>query len=442
MALTARKRGIGVGARGAHAVGPWQRSIRWMAGRRMLLPLLAGYVLAGLANFGADGGSDEASYLGFARNLTHGTFANTDSAVAADYLWHGPGVPALLAPLTALDVPITITRFLLGALLLFGAILVFHELVRPLIGDRGALAASYALGLYVPFVTVIGDVGSEALATLCFTAAVAFWLRALRGGRWDHLWAAVALAALALTRVEYGWVLIAAVLLSGIWWATARASRPARLATITTGVALLLCVPWLAYTYSLTDKPVYWGNSGGLSLYWMSAPNNLGDWHDIGDALANPRFGAARPQLAKVAALKPLDQDTRLQHDAIQNIKDDPKHYISNLVNNLGRLVFNAPYTFTQQKASFMFYAVPNALLMTLLLIAAAVAIRVRTRLAPGLLPIAVLTALGFAVHVPVAAYPRFVIPLVPIAVWLAIAILAPRIRLELRRGEPGRAGA
>lgn len=48
------------------------------------------------------------------------------------------------------------------------------------------------------------------------------------------------------------------------------------------GLALLICSPYLVYTYALTGKIFYWGNSGGLSLYWMSSPHpqEFGDWHN------------------------------------------------------------------------------------------------------------------------------------------------------------------
>jgi len=44
------------------------------------------------------------------------------------------------------------------------------------------------------------------------------------------------------------------------------------------------CLPYLFYTYQLTHKIFYWGDSGGLSLYAMSSPypGELGDWFDQG----------------------------------------------------------------------------------------------------------------------------------------------------------------
>jgi hypothetical protein len=47
-------------------------------------------------------------------------------------------------------------------------------------------------------------------------------------------------------------------------------------------------------------------------------------------------------------------------------------------------------------------------------------------RLGVELLPIAALVLLGFAIHIPLAGYARFVVPLVPATAWLTFAVLAP----------------
>jgi hypothetical protein len=401
--------------------GVWSR----LAPSLPLVPILVALTLRSVLVHSLPG--DEGSYLAYARNLTHGFYAATDLG----YLWHGPGLPLLLAPLVALHVPLFAMRILAGPVLLFATLAVFHRMTRLYVADRTAVIAAYCLALYLPFWGVLGVIWVEPLATLCFTLSAFFLVRSLRGGRRDHWWAGVSLAMLALSRVEFGYVLIAALVLSVVWLLASRGSTPARRTTLAFTVGLLLCVPWLVYTYSLTSKPFYWGNSGGLSLYWMTAPDNLGDWHHASEAFTIPQLAVDRPVFTAIAGLNPVQQDTRLMHIALQNIRSHPGHYLANVVNNVGRLVFNSPYSFTSEKASSMFYGLPNALLLGLVAVAAVVAIRVRRQLGPEILPIAVLVALGFAVHVPLAAYARFTIPVVPTAAWLVIAIVAPRLRLS-----------
>jgi 4-amino-4-deoxy-L-arabinose transferase-like glycosyltransferase len=413
--------------------GVWPR----LAPSAPLLPILGAYILISVGIHTAM--NDELPYLRYATALTHSFFAQT--ATSPDFLWHGPVLPLLLAPLVALHVPLALTRMLAGPVVLFATMLVFHRMARLYLPRRAALIATYAVACYLPFFTTIGHIHVEPLATLWFTLAAYFMVRSYRGGRRDHLWAGVALALLALSRVEYGYVLAAGLALSGIWLLTSRRSSAARHSTLAMAVALLLCTPWLAYTYSLTSKPFYWGDSGGLSLYWMSAPGNIGDWHTDHEAITIPQFAAEAVVIKKMNHLPVRGRDAYLQHVAIQNIKNHPKHYLTNVVANMGRLLFNAPYSYANQQANgtsptwgMTIYAVPNAILIGLLAMAAFVAVKVRRRLGPEILAIAAFMVLAFAVHVPAAAYGRFLIPQIPVAAWLVIAVLSPNVRLAPNR--------
>jgi fatty acid desaturase len=53
-----------------------------------------------------------------------------------------------------------------------------------------------------------------------------------------------------------------------------------------------------------------------------------------------------------------------------------------------------------------------------------------RRRLAPEILPIAAFMALALAIHLPVAAFGRFLVPLVLVAAWLVVAVISPHVRL------------
>jgi 4-amino-4-deoxy-L-arabinose transferase-like glycosyltransferase len=399
-----------------------------------LLPILAFYTILSLGLHAAP--NDEPNYLQYANQLLASGF---DKAHAWGYMWHGPALPLLLAPMVDLGVPLKLMRIVVGPVPLFITLLLFHRMVRPYLrSDRAALIATYALAAYLPFLSIIEVIHVEPLTTLWLTLAVFFMLRSWNGGRWDHLWAAVSFALLALSRVEYGYVLLAALVLSIVWLLVShRRSLRARRSALATLVALLLCSPWLAYTYSVTHKPFYWGDAGGLSLYWMSAPGSIGDWHPGSATFTIPGLAIDRPVFAELNHLNPLAWDARLTHIAVQNIEHHPMHYLSNVVNNIGRLLFNAPYSFDNEHTSglgppwgLMLYALPDALLLGLVAIALGVAVKLRRRLGGDLLPIAVLAAMGFAIHVPVASYGRFVVPLVPIVVWLVIAVLAPNVRL------------
>jgi len=402
---------------------------------KALLPCLLVFVAATLVVPLARETGDEANYLAYAERLTHGGYAALHSRWPVDYLWYGPGLPLLLAPMVALDVPHKVAR-LVDPLLLWGALVVFFRLTSDYTSRRLALWSSYALLLYLPFYTVLGPLHVEPLATFLFTLGVFFVVGVARGSRGAHWWAGLAFGLLALSRVEYGWTLLAGTCGVLSWLLVRRRSSLARRLAVASCVGLLCCVPWLAYTYSLTDRLLYWGNSAGLSLYWMSAPTkgNLGDWHPpfiaSGDSFLLSNAPAVRPNLrvfASVMRLPPLEQDPRLQRLALRNIRDHPGVYVGNLVNNSSRLVFNFPYSFTAQSRRPLIYALPNAVLLGALALTGAVLVRDRRPPRPVAL-VGALLALGFAIHLPVAAYGRYLLPLVPAAVWLVVVTLRPRL--------------
>ena len=412
----------------------------WRAAAASLLPCLVVFIAATVFVPFARETGDEANYLAYAERLTRGAYANLDSPTPVDYLWYGPGLPLLLAPLVALNMPRGLIR-LVDPLLLWGALVVFFRLTEGGTSRRIALWSSHALALYLPFYTVLGPLHVEPLATLLLTLGVFFAARAVRvsaGVPW--LWAGAAFGLLALSRLEYGVVLLAGTTITLTWLIASRASVLARRLAAISCVGLLCCVPWLAYTYSLTDRLFYWGNSSGLSLYWMSAPTrgNLGDWHppfiSSGDSFLSsnaPVVRANQSVLARVARLPPLEQDLRLQELALANVRARPDVYLSNLINNASRLLFNFPYSHSAQSDRPLIYTLPNAVLLGALAVAGALALRERWLLRPEVLVVGAILLLGFAIHLPVASYGRFGIPLVPAAVYLVLTILIPRLARE-----------
>jgi hypothetical protein len=153
---------------------------------------------------------DEGNYLGLATNLTHGFF----SPPGAIHLWWGPGFPLLLAPLVALHAPLLVLR-LLNAALVVGALICIYATVRCFLPRLVAGLATAFLAVYVPAVQPLALVLSEPLAVLLASLAMYLWCRGPRGR--GTLGTALALAWLALTKVLFGWVLLAGLeLLSGL----------------------------------------------------------------------------------------------------------------------------------------------------------------------------------------------------------------------------------
>ena len=394
-----------------------------------LLPLLCVFVAATF--FFPERPSDERNYVELARNLLDGHFAGLGWRPATPYgttadpanpdLWFGPGLPAALTPLVALDVPIDVLR-LTGALFLFGAVLVFYRLLRLHVGVGTALCGAYALGVYLPFFVLLSTIHSEPLAILLLVSMLYLLSRYLTDGRLAHgVASAAAAACVALTRVAYGWVLIGMVVVFGVWWLVSR--RPAVLRVVGVyALALALCLPWLAFTYSVTDRPLVWGNSGSLSLYWMSSPHSqdLGDWR--GGAyevvVTDPKLAHHREFFLELAPLDPAEQNRRLERQAIENIRGSPVKFGENVAANVSRMIFGFPFSAKPETLNTLLYLIPNSLILW-----AVVGCAVLVARQPGSLPFEgiaflVFAALGFALHAVLAAYPRMLMPLIPIALW------------------------
>lgn len=388
-----------------------------------MLPLLALYVaVCALWQPGPLPVRDEAPLLGYARELLEGGYVQ-DDARPTRFLWHGPGFPLLLAPLVALDLPLTALRFV-AAPLLWGSLLAFHRLLRAGLPSRPALAWAYALGLYGPALALLPELHKDLLGLLFVVLAMLGLDRALRtDARLPLLAAGLALGALALTRVEYGWVLAGVVALALLRWVRGGERAPvARRLAVCGIVGLALCVPWLAYTQSVTGKLLYWGNSAGLSLFWMSPTvrGETGEWHPARHVMRDPALRAERPFFRHLRTLPPLEQDLALRRRALENIGADPVRYLRNLAANASRLPFLVPMRYGYPPWLVAGAIGCNALLLGALGRAAVRLRRRRRSLEPEGWAFALIAALGVLVHLPAPASPRMLVPLVPLCLWLA----------------------
>lgn len=428
-------RRLGVPARGRGA----------LAGRRLpasglpaVLPLVVFYLLVCAVAQPGSPVRDEPDLIAAAARLIHGHLVPLGpAATPRAYLWHGPGLVALLAPLVGLGVPLRALRFL-DPLLLGCAVLLFHHLLRGRLGERAALRWTYALGLYLPFLAVVPEVHKEPLSILLVVAGMGALAGGLRSGRAPALVGAGAcLAALAMVRLEYGWVAIALLGLALVRWLGLGGGAEARRLVVVAATAVVLCVPWLAYTHHLTGRTVYWGTSSGLSLYWMSptTEGETGQWHSPFDVAIRPELAAFRPLFAKAQTLDPVASDRALSRLAVKNIRARPLTYARNLGANLARLLAGAPMRPQHALGRILVDVVFNVPLLAAFAWAGWGLWRRRPRVPPETAPIAVFTLAAVAVHLPASASPRMLLPVVPAMLWVLAQVVAGR------RGAPALPG-
>jgi hypothetical protein len=237
---------------------------------------------------------------------------------------------------------------------------------------------------------------------------------------------------LALTKVFFGYVLVAALAFLVVLWIWRR--TPAiKTAILPFLVALICCSPYLLYTYSLTGKLFYWGTSGGMSLYWMSTPypNELGSWFSYRDVKQMPELAPHRKFFATLERLSDVERDEAFKRKAISNIAHYPLRYVSHWFANLGRLLISYPYSFTPQKLSTYFF-VPNVCIAFLFVLSIIPAL-VRRSVIPFelwiLLSFALITLGGESL---LSAYERQFMPMIPtLGIWLAY-VYTRVLRIEL----------
>ncbi len=94
-----------------------------------LLPLLGVFVIAErVTDPGPQPVGDEGPLLRYASRMLDGSYALPGTHDATAFLWHGPGLPALMAPLLAVHANLGIIR-MLGPALLFAAVLAFYRVL-------------------------------------------------------------------------------------------------------------------------------------------------------------------------------------------------------------------------------------------------------------------------------------------------------------------------
>ncbi|WP_119068105.1 ArnT family glycosyltransferase [Aggregatilinea lenta] len=410
-----------------------------------LLPLLLVYfVVVLVAAPDSLASDDEDRYAQYAENLTHG-FYSPEGRVD---LWFGPGYPLVLVPFAAFDLPWMAAR-LLNGLMLFAAVLVFYATLRLYAPERYALVGATLFGLYPPFVLLTYRLYSEMLALLLVTGMVYHFCRVFRPSRAGaglHLvLAGLCLAVLALTKVFFGFAILAGLVVFGALYAATRhpAYRPVLLMS---GVALAVCVPYLVYTFQLTHQLYYWGNSGGLSLYWMSSPyeGDLGDWHSKAD-FNSPDYTDGGEALAinhgaffsDVTLMSDMDRDMAFRNQAVENIKAHPAKFVQNWIANVGRLVFNYPYSYTPQKISTYLYILPNMLLIAAAVLSLYPTWAARRRFPPEIALLLGFGLLTFGGSSVLSAYNRQFLPVVPVlGLWIGY-VWSNLARIELRAPDP-----
>lgn len=398
----------------------------------LVLPLLGLYLAVAVIASTPRFEGDESGYVGIASRMA----GNADMSQQGLRLWWGPGYPLILVPFVALKLP-WIAAKCLNAGFLFAAIIYFLALMRRYVSGTAALVITLAFGLYPPFMRELHQLIAESL-TVLLVCGFLFHFCALYNGasrfRLHFVAASAFLAYLTLTKVFFGYVITAVLLL---WlgltlWKRTPAYRNAFLVFL---LGLVGCVPYLFYTHSLTGRTFYWGTSGGMSLYWMSSPypQELGSWFSAQEVQERPELAPHREFFAKLEGLSDVERDDAFKKQAIENITHHPAIYAEHWAANVGRLLFSYPFSFTSERLTTYFFLAPNifvVVLFSLSLVPAAL----RPRAIPfEMWAILIFAAVAFGGSTLLSAYDRQFWPLVPV-LWAWMGFVYVRLlRMDFR---------
>ncbi len=407
------------------ACGAGVASISVTGGALMAAALAVVYAALALGLHGSALAGDELRYYDDARHLVEGWFVSDENP----RIYNGPGYPLVLAPLVAWGAPLLVMR-------LMGAVMVGLSAWFLWLAARRWMSAGWTAGFVLFCSLQPGLLRSahllmtEPLTQLCAAAFLWLFVSALEARRWAG-WALAAgavLACWAMTRVFMGHVIMATLVASGLLllWGAARKVMGRTMWVMT--VALVFCIPYLAYTKAKTGGWMTWATSSGEMLYWMTSyeGGENGHWYSDEQVFSRPeldrRHGAFLRQVAK---LSHLERDAAMKEVAVQRFKADPVAVGRNWVCNVSRMLFGFPRSLELERLSPLVHVVVNGGLVCGLVLGVGLVVWRRERVTWSLLPLGLMAAFYVGGSSLAPALPRYFLGVLPVVALVTFGLLS-----------------
>jgi len=378
-------------------------------------------------------GGDEARYYGFAKNILMGFYS---PAAPNINLWNGPGYPLFLVPFVWLEVPIIIIK-IANAVLQYLSIVLLFLAIKKYTSRQIALIFSLFWASYYISYQEIFLIMTEPLTS--FLSALIVYLIACNirpdSSKWRYtLSLGLVIGFLTLTKIIFGYVLLSLIIIYSISNLIYKNNINNNRSISVVLIALLLNGPYLLYTYNLTGKIFYWGNSGGNSLYWMSTPieGEFGEWnnptftincgHDLKIPCNAHQFSVHhKEEIDKITSLPIIDQDDAYKKIAIDNIINNPLKYVRNIISNVSRLLFGIPNSYFYQREQTIWRIIPNSIILTFFIFSLIITLANRRFIPSEIYLVVGITMFYLLFSSLVSAYPRQFYVVVPLLLfWFA----------------------
>jgi len=363
---------------------------------------------------------DEARYLEYARNLTHGFYV-TD---ADPNFVNGPAYPIVLMPFCQ-SPQAALGGRLLNAFFMAATVAFVWLTVRCYANGAWALAGAALTGFHPTLLWMGFALMSEPMSVFSLTGFVWAFTTALRQRSWAwSLLAALFFGWLIMTRVFFGHVLMAtavlclALLLIREW----RAALVRTLAIL--ALSFGLCVPYLAYTQAKTGEFLCWSTNAGELLYWMSSHHEgeNGHWFGKADVRSVPEVAVLHDAFYEQVLKHPiLEREAMLKAAAVANFKSNPGKVAYNWVCNLTRLAFGFPRSHQPEELRTVVLILANGPLILMAIVAGYLGLRFWRTMPVEIWILMGMTAFYLGGTTLAPCLPRYFVLMVPV-LWLGVA--------------------
>ena len=379
---------------------------------------------------------DEGRYVLYADNLLNGFYAGTSSEYV--FLWNGPGYPIFLMFFRSLNIPLVIAKLCNGGFIYLGLVYLFKTL-KHLSAEKTAFFIVLSLGLYYPFLLEsIPYLLTEALSFFLISLLCYHLYKHATSQKTKSKWITiVSLGYLILTKIIFGYVVITLILIILPFILFKKTTLYSKKYVVILVLSICISFPYLAYTYSITNKVLYFGNSGGMSLYWMSTPyeNEFGDWHWFETLEKKTEiYNNHKSYLSTIKDLAPVEKDTALKEKAIENILNNKTKFFKNWVSNIGRILFNYPYSNPEKSNRLIIVAFLNSILLLTIFISIILGIKNIRKIEPVFFIIGLFIMIYLSGISLLSAQHRFLFIIFPaILIWVTY-ILNIFLKIELKK--------
>ncbi len=265
---------------------------------------------------------------------------------------NGPGYPLFLAPFIALGLPPIAAKLANGFLVMLAVVFLYKTLLF-FVTDKVATIYSYFFGLYWPIFKWMHYRITDFLSVFLICAVLYLVVKQLRGKRgsaWMIGLTTFLIGYLILTKLFFSYIILICLILATVLFIIYRLRSLRTLILVLSLGWSIGSVPYLSYTYKLTNKSFYWGTNGGEQLYWMTShlKHEYGNWITPDYVLENKVPGLDSSHydfFVKAHTKPPIERNEIFTQKAKQNLKENPMGYLYNFTASSLRLVFAFPYT-------------------------------------------------------------------------------------------------